>query len=57
MCTRVLSPLYTVDKHACFMKTPASLQFSDLHFDFLFSEKFNSLWKRERETEMLCMYE
>ncbi len=57
--------LSTVDKHAYFLKTPASLQFSDLNFDILLSEKCNSssvhLWEREREPEkereMLCMYE
>ncbi len=38
MCTRALS---TVDKHVCFLKTLASLQFSDLHFNILFSEKCN----------------
>ncbi len=57
---QVLS-LSTVDKRACFLKTPASLQFSDLHFNILFSEKCNSssvyLWEKEGEREMLCMYE
>ncbi len=50
-CARTLS---TVDKHACFLKTMASLQFSDLHFN-IFSEKCNSssahVWERERERE------
>ncbi len=47
MCTRTLS---TVDKRACFLKTPASLQFSNLHFNIL-SEKSSSvhLWERGRE--------
>ncbi len=52
MCMHALS---TVDKRACFLKTPASLQFSDLHFNILFSEKYNSssvhLWGREGEKE------
>ncbi len=52
MKTRALS---TVNKRACFLKTPASLQFSDLHFNILLSEKCNSssvnLWEREREGE------
>ncbi len=59
MWTRALS---TVDKHAFFLKTPASLQFSDLHFNILFSEKCNSssvhLWEgeRARERERDTMY-
>ncbi len=52
MCTRSLS---TLNKHACFLKTPASLEFSDLHFNIIFSEKCNSstvhLRERERERE------
>ncbi len=49
MCTRTLS---TVDKRACVLKTPASLQFSYLLFNILFSEKCNlssvHLYERER---------
>ncbi len=59
------------DQRACFLKTPVSLQFSDLHFNILLSEKCNSSTvhlyererarerkkEREREREMLCMYE
>ncbi len=48
MCTRARS---TVNKRACFLKTPASLQFSDLHFNIIFSEKCNSSSVRERERE------
>ncbi len=36
------STLSTVDKSTCFLKTLVSLQFSDLHFDIIFSEKCNS---------------
>ncbi len=47
--------LSTVDKRACFLKTPASLQFSNLHFNILFSEKCNSssvyLWEKEGERD------
>ncbi len=51
ICTRTLS---TVNKRVCFLKTSASLQFSNLHFN-IFSEKCNSssvhLWGGERERE------
>ncbi len=35
----------------CFLKTPVSLQFSDLHLDILFSEKCNSSGVHLRERE------
>ncbi len=38
-------------EYACFLKTPVSLQFSDLYFDIIFSEK--SVYLRERERERL----
>ncbi len=57
-CARALSPL---DKHACFLKTPASLQFSDLHLIFYYQKSeihqvFTYEREREKEREMLCVY-
>ncbi len=54
MCTRSLS---TLNKHACFLKTPASLQSSDLYFNIIFSEKCNSSTVHLRERGRLCMYD
>ncbi len=50
--------LATICLRACFLKTTASLQFNDLHFN-IFSEKCNSssvqLWERERMREWYCV--
>ncbi len=54
MCTRSLS---TVDKLAGFLKTPVSLECSDLHFNIVFSEKRNSSSVHLQERKREAVYE